>query len=319
MPLAADPEYLLALEPLLPTLANAPKLAVGDVQSRREALHSIVGGIVAGIDEATDVDEQVFQVESRDGHMVDVHHYSKKETSTSDKSPAIYYLHGGGFICMDVSLYKSRLKNMCSATGVQIFAVEYRISPEAPYPLALEDAWAGLIHLSTKSLRFGIDPARVAVMGDSAGGGLAACLALKARDESLSPPLAKQILIYPMLDDTTTRPIAALEPFLTWTYDDNVTGWQAYLGENSNGQVSQYAAAARASDLAGLPPTYIDLGELDIFRDENLAYASRLAQVNTCLELHVYPGVPHAFETFASQTSVAKQAMANRIRAMLSF
>jgi len=141
----------------------------------------------------------------------------------------------------------------------------------------------------------------------------------KARDESLSPPLAKQILVYPMLDNMTVTPNPGLESFVTWGYDDNITGWQAYLGETKGNPVSQYAAAARASTVAGLPSTFMDLGELDIFRDEDIEYARRLAAANISTELHVYPGVPHAFETFASNTSVAAQAWANRRKAILSF
>lgn len=322
MPLSLDPEYFKAIEPLLPALANAPKLAIGDIQGRRTALDNIIGALVAQVPETTDVKESTYQVKSSDGHAVPLHHYAKHGTATSTSSPgpAVYYLHGGGFICMDVEIYRTRLKNLVSDTGVQIFAPDYQLSPEVHYPVALEEAWAGLRHLVENASTYGVDPARIAVMGDSAGGGLAACLALKARDESLSPPLAKQILVYPMLDNTNIKPITALEPFLTWTYDDNITGWGAYLGDGvEKGVVPQYAAAARAATVAGLPPTYMDLGELDIFRDEDLEYARRLAAENITTELHVYPGVPHAFEVFASDSSVAKQAWANRMKAMKSF
>ena len=138
----------------------------------------------------------------------------------------------------------------------------------------------------------GVDPARIGVMGDSAGGGLAAGVCLMARDRG-GPAIAQQLLIYPMLDDRTrdTRPAAV--PFLTWTYDDNVTGWGALLGDSAGSDaVSPYAAPARADDLTGLPDTYIDIGDLDIFRDEDIPYARRLADAGVPTELHRLPGMP---------------------------
>ncbi|KAL6241607.1 hypothetical protein RBB50_011388 [Rhinocladiella similis] len=317
MALSLDKEYLAAIEPLLAAIANTPKLAVGDIQGRRSALNNIIGGLIAEIEEAQDVKEQVFHAKSCDGHDVAIHHYAKQGTPAL--TSAIYYIHGGGYIAMDVSMYRTRLKNLASETGVPIFAVEYRLSPEVQYPLPMEDAWAGLKLLVARGKDLGVDNTRIAIMGDSAGGGLAACLALKARDEALSPPLAKQILIYPMLDNKNVNPNIGLEAFASWRYDDNITGWQAYLGGTNDEDVSQYAAAARASTTTGLPSTYMDLGELDIFRDEDLLYASRIASAGISLELHVYAGVPHAFEAFAKDTSVAKQAMINRKRAILSF
>lgn len=319
MPLSLDSEYFKALEPLLPILGNAPKLPVGDVQSRRTALDSIIGGLVAQIPEATDVDDEVYRVKSQDGSEVSLYRYVRQDSSSSVLGPCVYYLHGGGLISMDVAIYRSRIKNLVAETGVQFFAVEYRLAPEVNYPKPLEDIWAGLMHMVENATQYNIDPARIAVMGDSAGGGLAACLALKARDESLSPPLAKQILIYPMLDNETVKPVPAIEPFATWGYDDNITGWKAYLGDTTDKAVPHHAAAARATTLEGLPPTYMDLGDLDIFRDEDLEYARRLAAANINLELHVYPGVPHAFEVFAANTSLAARAHANRVRAVLSF
>ncbi len=123
----------------------------------------------------------------------------------------------------------------------------------------------------------GFDPGRLAVMGDSAGGGLAAGVCLMARDRG-GPALAQQLLIYPMLDDRPSAPDPAMTSFLTWTYDDNLTGWGALLGQKAGrDDVSPYAAPARATDLAGLPPTYVDVGDLDIFRDEDIDYVRRLS------------------------------------------
>ena len=171
-----------------------------------------------------------------------------------------------------------------------------------------------LCWLSENASTLGVDPARLAVMGDSAGGGLAAGVCLMARDRG-GPAVAQQLLIYPMLDDRAATPDPQLLPFLTWTYDDNLTGWGALLGDSvGSDAVSRYAAPARADDLAGLPDTYIDVGDLDIFRNEDVTYARRLAEAGVPTELHVYPGCPHAFEALAPGADVSRRVIADRVR-----
>jgi acetyl esterase/lipase len=178
----------------------------------------------------------------------------------------------------------------------------------------VEDCYAALRWLADNASILGVDPARIAVMGDSAGGGLAAGVALLARDRG-GPAIAQQILIYPMLDDRPQTPDPELLPFLTWTYDDNVTGWAALLGESAGTDaVSASAAPARATDLAGLPATYIDIGDLDIFRDEDIAFARRLSDAGVPTELHLHPGCPHAFEALARAADVSRRAIGDRIR-----
>jgi acetyl esterase/lipase len=151
-------------------------------------------------------------------------------------------------------------------------------------------------------------------MGDSAGGGLAAGVCLLNRDRG-GPAIAQQLLIYPMLDDRPRPPGPELRPFLTWSYDDNVTGWSALLGDAAGTEdVAPYAAPARATDLSGLPPTYIDVGDLDLFRREDMSYASRLADTGVPTELHVHPGCPHAFDQLAPSAVVSQRAIADRVR-----
>lgn len=160
--------------------------------------------------------------------------------------------------------------------------------------------------------------ARLAVMGESAGGGLAAGVCLMARDRR-GPAVAQQLLIYPMLDDRPATPDPALLPFLTWTYDDNLTGWGALLGDKAGGDgVSPYAAPARATDLAGLPDTYIDVGDLDIFREDDIGYARRLSAAGVPTEFHLHPGCPHIFETVAATADVAIRVLADRVRRLKS-
>jgi len=163
-----------------------------------------------------------------------------------------------------------------------------------------------------------VDPRRIAILGESSGGGIAAGVALMARDRGLEPPLRKQILIYPMLDDRNTTQNPEMEPFLLWTNSDNITGWTALLGEDMIGtdQVSEYAAPARAKDLKGMPETYIDVGGLDKFLEEDVEYARRLISAGVVVELHVHSGAPHFFEGIAPQSGLAGRAMADRLRAL---
>ena len=154
-------------------------------------------------------------------------------------------------------------------------------------------------------------------MGDSGGGAPAAGVAIMARDEGV--PLARQILVYPMLDDRTQAPDPARAEFLTWTHDYNYTAWRAVLGDDFGGDaVSPIAAPARLTDFTGLAPAYLDVGDLDIFRDETIAYAQRLAQAGVPIELHVHPGAPHGWERFAPTVGSAARAMADRARAVAS-
>jgi len=199
-------------------------------------------------------------------------------------------------------------------SGVPMLVVDYRVAPEHPHPTPVEDCYAALRWLTENASALGVDPTRIAVMGDSAGGGLAAGVSLLARDRG-GPPIAQQLLIYPMLDDRTRTPDPQLVPFLTWTYDDNVTGWAALLGDSAGiDAVSPYAAPARATDVSGLPDTYIDVGELDIFRDEDIAYARRLSDAGVPTELHLHPGCPHAFEALARGADIAQRAIGDRVR-----
>jgi acetyl esterase/lipase len=153
-------------------------------------------------------------------------------------------------------------------------------------------------------------------MGESSGGGMAAALALLARDRG-GPELVHQLLIYPMLDDAPAIADPEIAPLLTWSYDDNATGWMALLGAAyGSDAVAIYAAPARAADLRGLPPAFIDVGELDAFREEDVAYAGRLARAGVSVELHVRPGAPHSFETIAPDAAVSRRARGDRARVL---
>ena len=154
-------------------------------------------------------------------------------------------------------------------------------------------------------------------MGDSGGGGIAAGAAIMARD--LGIPVSRQILVYPMLDDRTVEPDPLLAPTATWSYENNVTAWDALLGADRGGpDVPAVAAPARLTDLAGVPPTYVEVGELDIFRDECLTWAGRLLAAGVSCALHVRPGAPHGFEWLAKDAGVSRRAVADRVRVIRS-
>jgi acetyl esterase/lipase len=211
--------------------------------------------------------------------------------------PGLLWLHAGGHIIGQVEWADTEVKGIVSSVGCVGVSVDYRLSPEAPFPGQVEDCYAALRWLHASAPELGVDPARLAVAGDSAGGGLAASVALLARDRG-EVPLAFQLLIYPMLDDRTGTE-ADPHPYtgeFVWRREHNHFGWSAFLGQEPGGpDISPYAAPARAERLEGLPPTFIGVGALDLFLDEDIAYAQRLIRAGVPTELHVYPGAPHAF------------------------
>jgi len=200
-----------------------------------------------------------------------------------------------------------RLNRWCENFGCVVVSVEYRLAPEDPYPGPLEDCYTALLWTAHHVEELGIDPARLMVAGASAGGGLAAGLALLARDRG-EVPISFQLLIYPMIDDRNVTVSSHLDA-VVWSRAANQLGWRAYLGvRHGTDDVPPYAAPARATDLAGLPPAFIGVGSLDVFRDEDVAYALDLLRAGVETELHVYPGAPHGFEMMAAATAVGRRA-----------
>lgn len=218
-------------------------------------------------------------------------------TTVSTPLPALLWIHGGGYVLGSADQEDLSVKSIVSNIGCAAVSVDYRLAPETPHPGPVEDCYAALKWLYTHASELGVDPTRIAIGGASAGGGLTAGLGLLTRDRG-EVPLAFQLLIYPMLDDRT---VASLEPHpytgeYIWTRDANRFGWTALLGQEPGGpDVSPYAAAARADHLAGLPSTFISVGSLDLFLEENLEYARRLMRAGVPTELHVYPGAFHGF------------------------
>ncbi|TLS44455.1 alpha/beta hydrolase [Streptomyces montanus] len=286
---------------------------VGDVATRRSTMEPVHAMIDAAQPRPDDVVVKDFETTAGDGAKLLLRWYVKEG---AQPGAAVLFLHGGGMILSSVSLYDGTVSRYVSSSGVPFLSVEYRLAPEYPHPTPVEDAYAGLTWLTEHAGELGVDPARIAVMGDSGGGGMAAGLALLARDRS-GPAIAKQILLYPMLDDRTTTPDPALAGLATWSYEDNATAWQALLGPACGGpDVSPYAAPARLKDATGMPPLYMEALELDILRDEDIDYARRTAAAGVSTELHVHPSIPHAFEAIAFDTAVARRMKADRVRVL---
>lgn len=319
MGLQIDPHVLADLTAALAAFAEGPRPAVGDIATRRRNARRMFEQLAAARPPVSGVEAVPYEATAEDGTAVPLRWY--RHADAPSPGSAALYLHGGGMIYgMDSAgaLYDSVVRGYVAASRTPILAVDYRISPEFSHPIPLQDCYAGLVWLVEHAGELGIDPTRIAVMGDSAGGGLAAGLCLLARDRG-GPPISQQLLIYPMLDDRTSVPDPQLLPFATWTYDDNVTGWQALLGDRvGTAAVPPYAAAARANDLSGLPAAYLDVGDLDIFRDESVSYASALAGAGVETELHIHPGCPHAFEMLAPGAAVSQRAIADRVRRLRS-
>jgi|SRR5215217_321799 len=234
----------------------------------------------------------------------------------------ILHIHGGGYVSGSAAAMVPVHRALAARLACVIVSVEYRLAPETRFPGAVEDCYAALAWMAGAAAELGLDLARLGVMGESAGGGLAAGLALLARDRG-EYALAFQHLIYPMLDDRTcitADPNPWTGEFI-WNRQHNLFGWTSLLGVAPGGpDVSPYAAAARAENLAGLPPTFIATGALDLFVDENLAYATRLLRAGVPTELHVYPGAYHGFhfDPGAAVTGIAQRDSTQALARLLA-
>ncbi|HEU5026101.1 MAG TPA: alpha/beta hydrolase [Spirillospora sp.] len=232
--------------------------------------------------------------------------------------PVLVYFHGGGFVTGDLGNEHHRCLDFAAGLGIVVVSVDYRLAPEHPFPAPFEDAWAATAWTHAHAAELGADPGRVAVGGGSAGGGLAAAVALRARDEG-GPPLAFQLLLYPVLDDRmdTASMRAYTEPPL-FNRGEVEQMWRHYLGPDRGEpgwETPVYAAPARARDLSGLPPAYVLAAEADPLRDEDLVYARRLIEAGVPVELRHVPGAYHGFDGVLS-AAVARRSRAEQHAAL---
>lgn len=291
----------LNLEPEIAAVLDLlPPITLGDesLVEMRSLMAGLGGG--AALPPGVVVDEHVV---NDDGVIVRI----LRPAAATPAAPCLYWIHGGGFVMGDRAVDDAQLAGWVAEIGCVVVSVEYRLAPEHPYPLPLDDCYAGLTWVHDNAALLGIDLTRLGVGGTSAGGGLAASLSLLARDRG-GFAIAFQLLDSPMLDDRRITPSSRLDDLAMWNKDSNAFGWRSYLGELfGTDQVPATAAPARATDLSGLPPALVFVGAVDGFRDEDIDFATRLNQAGVACELHVYSGAPHAFGLFPD-TPVARQA-----------
>ena len=227
---------------------------------------------------------------------------------------ALVWIHGGGMVMGAAQQARPLCSRLAAELGIVVISVDYRLAPEHPFPAALDDCYAALEWIHRHAEALGIDTAKVAIGGDSAGGGLAACLAQMVHDRG-GPPVCFQVLEYPMLDDRTALRIG--HDAIVWTNASNRYAWESYLG----GPLRQYegrmyAAASRRVDLTGLPPAWIGVGDIDLFHDEATEYGDRLRAAGVACDTYVVPGMYHAADQFVPESATMKAFVAQMISAL---
>ncbi|MFI2713804.1 alpha/beta hydrolase [Micromonospora sp. NPDC018662] len=256
-----------------------------------------------------------FTVEERDVPGAHARLLVCRPTGPRPPVAALYWVHGGGMVLGHNREGADEFLDWAERFRLVVVSVEYRLAPETPHPGPVEDCWAGLQWLVEHGAELGVPPARIVVAGVSAGGGIAAALALMARDRG-GPTMLGQLLICPMLDDRNdTVSAIQMQGRDVWDRTANDTGWTALLGAARGTRgVSPYAAPARATDLSDLPSTYLDVGSAETFRDEVVDYAVRLWRAGGHAELHVWPGAFHTFDGWVPAARLSREARAARMR-----
>lgn len=304
-----DSEALVSLDQLLEAIPGGFN-SVPDIVQRRETVKAALAGIeVPDNPNVTREDRTVPGPQGEPDITVRIY----RPVNATGTLPGIYFIHGGGMILGNIAMDDPVATLICDQVGAVVVSVEYRLSPENPHPAPAEDCYAGLSWMAANASELNVDPAKLGVYGASAGGGLTIAVALMARDRG-GPALKFMMPIYPMIDDRNeTASSNEIVDIGIWDRPGNVEAWAWYLGGKP---ADQYAAPARCEDLAGLPPTFIDVGTVDLFRDEDIVFAQRLMQAGVPTELHIHPGSYHAAETFAADAAISKRIWSLRIDAL---
>ncbi len=298
-----------------PILRRVPVIDLTDLTAARQAILAMYAQVgSAPIDPTVRAIDLVAPSHSGEPDVKLRMFRPKDETG---KLPCLYWIQGGGYVLPAPDLDDQICADIAKSLSCAVVSVQWRRAPEAPFPAASDDCFVGLQWTVTNAENLALDTARIVIGGASSGGGAAAGVALRVRDQA-GFSVAHQLLIYPMLDDRniTRSSQAVIDPEL-WNRQDNELAWRAYLGAAyGTEKVSPYAAPARMPDLSGLAPTTILTGELDLFVDENIEYAQRLMHAGVNTELHVYPAVHHGFDRHDPTTIVARRFFADRNAAL---
>lgn len=285
-------------------LAEAPPMAPFTVD-QLPAIRAQRKAALAAVTLSGEVDQRDYTVPGPAGAPDIVIRVYRAKGATGDL-PCVYWIHGGGYVLGSYDSEDLRFDKWCPALNCVGVSVEYRLAPETPYPGPLEDCYAGLSWVYQNAASIGVDPTRIGIGGASAGGGLAAGLALLARDRG-EIPLIFQLLVYPMIDDRRITVSSGWE-VPVWPPTSNERGWKAYLGGLEGDAIPAYAAPTRATDLSGLPPAFIPVGSLDGFLDEDIDYAQRLIRAGVPAQLSIYPGGPHGFDSMMPGSGLGRRA-----------
>jgi acetyl esterase/lipase len=312
MPRSAEPYFDPELRPVLAALSGTvppsitPEMIAG---FRALAPDPTVGGLVARLG----VVHELRTIRGFEDAELDASVFRPVEPVAG--APGILYLHGGGMVFGNRFGGVGAYLPFVASHGAVVVAVDYRLAPENPDPIPVEDCFAAFTWTAASATALGIDPARIVIAGQSAGAGLAAGVALLARDRG-GPHPAGQVLVSPMLDDRNESDSAReIDGVGVWDRTSNETGWTALLGDRRGGdRVADSAAPGRAQDLAGMPPAFLSVGSAEVFRDETVAFASRMWAAGGAAELHVWPGGFHGFENFAPEAELSRAAAAARHR-----
>ncbi len=259
--------------------------------------------------------ENIFIPGRDDQPKVRLRKYTPK--SSAEAIPVLIWLHGGGYIMgkpeMDDRLCSSFVQDL----GIAVVSVDYRYAPKHPFPAGLEDSYAALLWVASQAKELGIDGQRIAIGGASAGAGLAAALVQFAHDQQKITPVF-QLLVYPMLDDRTClRGDDGSNNYESWNQTSNRFGWESYLGKQyGEEEIPAYAVPARRQDLSGLPPAWMGVGTLDLFYDEDMAYAQRLTESGVSCEIKVVPGAFHGFDVFDVDIPVVQDFRKSQLAAL---
>lgn len=302
-----DAQSRIPLEGLLQVMPGGFN-AIPDIVQRREVLSQMLAATPVPPNPNVEISSHV--APGPDGDL-DVRIYSPK--NASKPAPGVVYIHGGGMIMGGLDGEDGTCQMMADRLGAVIASVDYRKAPENPYPAAPEDCFAAASWVFENAAELGIDKENIGIYGQSAGGGLALAVALMARDRG-GPNFAYMVPIYPMIDDRNESESSKLITDVgIWDRAGSIEAWGWYLGGR---EADQYAAPARAKNLSGLPPAYIDVGELDMFRDEDIDFAKRLSEAGVRVEFHLWPGAYHASEVFAPEAELSQHIWATRVAAI---
>ncbi len=277
---------------------------LSDIDGTREAVRRQAKAMVGDMLDDPSISVDVLHAARPDGSLLALRCF----TPGQDKPlPALLWFQGGGQILGFAVPEDPFLKRISSQTGCIVASVDYRLAPEHRAPAAAGDGALAYDWLRGEAAPLGIDRERIGIAGASGGGGIAAATALILRDRNAAPPLFLS-LSYPMLDDrNATHSAHEITDIGVWDRSANLLAWQAILGDSAGTDaVSQHQAAARADDLSGLPPAFVAVGDLDVFRDEALDFARRLVADGVAVELHLFPGAFHAWGLFAPEAAMTE-------------